>query len=69
MPIAVCVEEHRTHVLGDAILREELLVGADEAAVRALNQQLARLVLRAADVRVVETIAVHVGDRHERSLH
>ena len=66
MTIAVGVEEHRAQVLRQAILLEQLLVGADEPAVGLLDQQLARLTLRAADEHVVQPVAVHICHRQHR---
>ena len=68
MPVAVGVEEHGPEVFRHPVLREQGLVGAHEPAVGLLDEELPGLILRAAEERVVQSVAVHVGYRHERPL-
>src|SRR5437762_5645183 len=60
--VAIGVEEHGAEVFRKRVSREDRLVGAGEAAVAPLKQELSRLPLRATDEDVVESIAVQVGD-------
>ena len=75
--IAVGVEERGVHVLGQAVGGDAGLGDRAEGATLLLNEQRTGLPLRAADVHVVEPVAVHVADgergplgrqpvRHER---
>ena len=67
MAVAVRVEEHRADVLGERVAaRTPPRRSPTKRAVALLDEQLARLPLRAADVEVVEPVAVHVADRHQR---
>jgi hypothetical protein len=66
--VAVGVEEHGAHVLGDGVGLEQAGVAAHEAAVTLLDEQLAGLLLGAPEVEVVEPVAVHVGHRGRRPL-
>ena len=68
MPVAVGVEEHGPEVFRHPVLREQSLVGAHEPAVGLLDEELPGLILRAAEEHVVQSVAVHVGHRHERPL-
>src|SRR5688500_2078223 len=70
IPIAVPVriEDDRIDILGETVGTEGGLAAPAELAVGGLDQQSSRLPLRAADVHVVEPIAVHVSDCQGRPL-
>ena len=60
--VAIGVEKHGAEILRERVGRKDRLVGAGEASVALLNEELSRLTFGAADEDVVESIAVHVAD-------
>ena len=62
IPVAGGVEEDRVDVFVQAVGLEDALIGAAERTVTLLDQQLPGLPLGAADVDVVQAIAIHVTD-------
>src|SRR5436190_4822805 len=68
MPIAVGIEEAGADVLRQAVSGNGGLSRRTERPVALLNEQLARLPLGAADVQIVEAVAVHIADCEARPL-
>src|SRR4051812_17364198 len=66
--IAVRVEEDRVDVLREAVAAKRRLLAGLKRSVGALDIQSAGLPFRAAEVDVVESIAVHVSDGDRRTF-
>ena len=62
MPVAVGIEEHRIDVLGEAVRPEGALLAGSERPVTLLQVEPPGLPFGAADVDVVQPVAVDVAD-------
>jgi hypothetical protein len=66
--IAVGIEEFRADILGETVRVDRGLIGRPETAIGLLHENLAPLPLRTANIKIVESIAIHIADCQSRTL-